>query len=74
MRCRPGFGHGDGSTTETRQAVQAAPAAAAAPAPPAPTVDLLSELERLGHLHESGVLSDAEFVQAKAAVLGGPRA
>lgn len=56
-----------------RQAVQPAPVTPQPPAAAAPS-DLLSELERLGQLHQSGVLSDAEFVQAKAAILGAPRA
>lgn len=33
------------------------------------TGDMVSSLERLAKLHESGVLSDAEFQQAKAAIL-----
>jgi hypothetical protein len=44
-----------------------------APPPPAPAVqdkDPVAELERLGQLHESGVLTDEEFASAKARVLG----
>jgi hypothetical protein len=33
------------------------------------TSDIVSSLERLANLHESGVLSDAEFQRAKAAIL-----
>ncbi len=50
------------------QYAQPAPAAPAAPA----TVgdDLLAQLERLGQLHASGVLDDAEFSAAKAKLIG----
>ncbi|KON74485.1 hypothetical protein M768_00745 [Cellulosimicrobium cellulans F16] len=48
------------------QYAQPAPAAPAA----APQDDLLGQLERLGQLHASGVLSDAEFAAAKAKLLG----
>lgn len=44
------------------------------PAPPAPAPTAggpVSELERLAALHDSGVLSDAEFQAAKQQVLGG---
>ena len=37
-----------------------------APPPPNPA----DELEHLGQLHESGVLSDEEFAAAKANILG----
>jgi Short C-terminal domain len=57
---------------------QAAPAptpAPAAPAPPAPasaglSQDALTELKQLSELHESGVLTDEEFAQQKAKILG----
>ncbi|MFE4464346.1 SHOCT domain-containing protein [Oerskovia sp. NPDC056781] len=48
------------------QAAQAAPAAPAA----AGGNDLLAQIEQLGQLHASGVLSDAEFAAAKAKLLG----
>ncbi|ARU51589.1 hypothetical protein JOE63_000536 [Cellulosimicrobium cellulans] len=56
-------------------AQQAAAQYAAQPAPAAPAAapaqdDLLGQLERLGQLHASGVLSDAEFAAAKAKLLG----
>jgi hypothetical protein len=35
----------------------------------APAVDLTSELEKLGGLHQSGVLTDDEFAAAKARLL-----
>ena len=59
-----------------QQAAQAAP-----PPPPAPAVpqdappaagsgDLMDQLERLGNLKTSGLLSDEEFSAAKAQLLG----
>lgn len=54
-------------------AQQAAAAQAAQAAPTAPAAggnDLLAQIEQLGQLHASGVLSDAEFVAAKAKLLG----
>ncbi len=51
-----------------------APTYAAAPAP-APsgggTDDMLDQLERLGKLHEQGVLTDAEFAKEKSRIMGG---
>jgi hypothetical protein len=34
------------------------------------SVDFASEIAKLSDLHEKGVLSDAEFAQAKAKLLG----
>jgi hypothetical protein len=49
-----------------------APAAgAAATAAPASGGDTVAQLEKLGKLHDSGALTDAEFAQQKARVLGG---
>lgn len=51
--------------------------AAAAPAPEQPQAaapagdDLNSQLMQLSQLHNAGVLSDEEFTQAKAKLLGG---
>ena len=39
------------------------------PAVPAHERDPLTELRRLGELHQSGVLTDAEFASAKAKLL-----
>ena len=53
---------------------QAAPPQAAAPPPPPAAAggpDPLDHLERLGKLHEQGVLTDDEFAREKAKVLGG---
>jgi hypothetical protein len=47
------------------EASQAPPPPAAAPAP-----DTIAELERLSRLHESGALTDQEFIAAKARALG----
>ncbi len=63
------------------QAEQEATQAAQAPPPPAPAVpqdappaagpgDLMDQLERLGNLKTSGLLSDEEFSAAKAQLLG----
>jgi len=48
--------------------VQAAPPAAGAPAESMD--DKLAQLERLGQLKAQGVLSEEEFAQQKAAILG----
>jgi hypothetical protein len=40
------------------------------PAPAAPQVDVIAQLEQLGRLHESGVLTDEEFAAQKAKLLG----
>lgn len=47
--------------------VAQAPPAAAPPAAP----DRMAQLKELGSLHESGVLSDAEFATEKAKILNG---
>jgi len=47
------------------------PPQAAAPAPSTGlSADDISQLKQLGQLHESGVLTDAEFEAAKAKILG----
>lgn len=40
------------------------------PTPPVPSSGLTAELKRLGELHQSGVLTDEEFVAGKAKLLG----
>ena len=60
---------------ESQAAAPVAPAAPApAPAQPAPaptsTDELISQLERLGKLRDSGVLTEAEFAAQKARLLG----
>lgn len=59
-----------------KQAARAPAPAAAAPEPaPAPagglTEDSIARLQQLGDLHKSGILSDAEFAEAKARILAG---
>ena len=52
------------------QAAQAPPAAApAAPEAEVPAEDPYEQLEKLGHLHEQGILTDEEFATAKAKLL-----
>ena len=58
---------------EEQQQAQAAPPPQqyAAPAPAAPSQDdKFAELEKLGKLHEQGILTDAEFAAEKAKILG----
>jgi Short C-terminal domain len=60
---------------QEQQQVAAAPppqqAYAAPPAPPpAQEADPIERLKELGQLHESGVLTDTEFADAKAKILG----
>ncbi len=47
----------------------------APPPPPAPAGssgdDMLAQLEKLGQLRDAGVLTDEEFAQQKARILGG---
>jgi hypothetical protein len=54
-------------------AAPAATPATAAPAAPAGglTEDSIARLQQLGDLHKSGILSDAEFAEAKARILAG---
>ncbi|MFZ1924536.1 MAG: SHOCT domain-containing protein [Solirubrobacteraceae bacterium] len=61
------------ASQEQQQAAAAPPqqqAYAAPPAPPAQEVDPIERLKELGQLHESGVLTDQEFADAKAKILG----
>ncbi|NYD68003.1 SHOCT domain-containing protein [Agromyces atrinae] len=53
---------------EQQQYAQAPAPAAAAPA--AGGVDIVAELQKLGALHQQGLLDDAEFAAAKARLLG----
>lgn len=58
---------------EQEAAEQYAPqyAAPPAPAPPAPSVDpQVDKIQQLAKLHDTGVLTDEEFAQAKARILG----
>lgn len=57
-----------------QQAVAAPPPPAAPPAPPAPPApsvdDLHAQLMKLGELRQAGLLTDEEFAQQKARLLG----
>ncbi len=63
-----------------QQQAAAAPPYYQQPAPPPPatapapstglTTDDIAQLKQLGELHESGVLTDAEFEAAKQKILG----
>ncbi|HEV7936996.1 MAG TPA: SHOCT domain-containing protein [Solirubrobacteraceae bacterium] len=57
---------------EQQQTAAAPPqqAYAAPPPPAAQEADPIERLKELGQLHESGVLTDQEFADAKAKVLG----
>lgn len=57
---------------EQQQATAAPPQQAYAAPPPAPAqeADPIERLKELGQLHESGVLTDQEFADAKAKILG----
>jgi negative regulator of sigma E activity len=63
---------------EQKQAAQQAEAAPAAPPPPAPApaaapsseVDITGELTKLAEMRNNGILTDEEFAQAKAKLLG----
>jgi hypothetical protein len=46
------------------------PPAAATPAPTGLTDEGIAQLKQLGQLHESGVLTDAEFEASKQKILG----
>jgi hypothetical protein len=52
-----------------QQAAAQQAAAQQAPVAAAPENDLLGQLQQLGQLHASGILSDTEFAQAKAKLL-----
>jgi hypothetical protein len=54
------------------EGVEGQPAAAAAPAPAAGgmSADVMQRLQQLGELHDQGVLTDDEFAQQKAKLLG----
>ncbi len=59
------------SQEQQQMAAQPQPQAyAAPPAPPAQEPDPIERLKELGQLHESGVLTDQEFADAKAKILG----
>jgi Short C-terminal domain len=55
---------------QQQMAAQPQPQTYAAPPPPAQVADPIERLKDLGQLHESGVLTDQEFADAKAKILG----
>jgi hypothetical protein len=57
------------ASQEQQQAPQPQPQAYVPPAPAAPETDPIERLKELGQLHESGVLTDQEFADAKAKIL-----
>ncbi len=57
------------SKAQQQQAAAEAQAPAPVPEPEAPAADLYEQLEKLGKLHEQGVLTDEEFASAKAKLL-----
>jgi len=66
-----GQGYDEGQQSAPPQAYAPPPAAAPAQAAPAEmSADVTARLPELGQLHEQGVLTDAEFAQAKAKLLG----
>jgi hypothetical protein len=68
----------DANAEYEQQQYESPPPAAPAPAAPAPAApaassgdDLFAQLEKLGNLRSSGVLTDAEFEAQKARLLAG---
>jgi hypothetical protein len=55
---------------EQQQMAAAPPAPAPVAAAPPQEADPMERLKELGQLHESGVLTDQEFADAKAKILG----
>ena len=60
----------DAAAAQAVAAQQAAAPAAPAPAAPAGGTDIVAELQKLGALHQQGILSDDEFAAAKQRLLG----
>ena len=57
------------SQEQQQTAAQPQPQAYAAPPAPTQEADPIERLKDLGQLHESGVLTDQEFAEAKAKIL-----
>jgi Short C-terminal domain len=55
---------------QEQQQMTAAPPPSAPVAAPVQEADPIERLKELGQLHESGVLTDQEFADAKAKILG----
>jgi putative oligomerization/nucleic acid binding protein len=60
----------EGRWANQEQQQMAAPPPSAPVAAPAQEADPIQRLKELGQLHESGVLTDEEFADAKAKILG----
>jgi hypothetical protein len=60
----------EGRWAAKEQQQQTPPPQSAPVAAPAQEADPIERLKELGQLHESGVLTDQEFADAKAKVLG----
>ena len=58
-------------TVPMRPAPPVAPQPAPGPAAASGTADLLTELERLGQMHQQGLLTDDEFAAAKQRLISG---
>ena len=58
------------SQAEQQVYTQQQPVYAAPPAAPAPEEDVITQLERLGALKAQGVLTEEEFAEQKAKLLG----
>jgi Short C-terminal domain len=56
---------------QQQESAQQQPAPAPAPAPASGTSDMLAQLQQLGELKQSGVLTDAEFEAQKQKILSG---
>ncbi len=61
--------HQDAKAQQQAQAQAAQAPPAAAPEAELPAEDPYEQLEKLGHLHEQGILTDEEFATAKAKLL-----
>lgn len=65
-----GISAGDVEKQSARPESQAAPAPASRPAAAGMSQDTIGQLKQLGEPHEQGVLTDQEFDQQKAKLLG----
>jgi membrane protease subunit (stomatin/prohibitin family) len=62
--------HAASQQAAAQQQQQAQAQQAQAPPAAAPTKDVTAELQKMGDLHKSGVLTDEEFAAAKKKLLG----
>jgi hypothetical protein len=60
----------DQAYMQGQQSMTSAPAAPAAAAPSGISADDTTRLKQLGELHAQGILTDEEFAQQKARILG----